>query len=178
MMIKGKKARRDLIDAGWNRYTFNDENLPSWFVQDEDVHMKKPVPVPPEIAEEYKNKVKELNVRPIKKVMEAKARKKRRLSKRMEKAKKSAEKVLDNADSSAQEKVRQIKKLYQKAEVKKRETTYVVAKKHTASKRAKRPAGVKGRYRVVDPREKKDRRSIVAKNKKAKKTGKGAGKRK
>lgn len=177
-MIKGKKARRDLIDNAWNRYSFNDENLPSWFVQDEDSHMKKHIPVPQEIADEYQNKVKELNVRPIKKVMEANARKKRRLTKRMEKAKKSAEKVLDNADSTAQEKVRQIRKLYQKAEVKKRETTYVVAKKHTASKRARRPAGVKGRYRVVDPREKKDRRSIVAKTKKSKKTGKGLGKKK
>lgn len=177
-MIKGKKAKRDLIDAAWNRYAFNDDNLPSWFVQDEDTHMKKHIPVPEEIAEEYKNKVKELNVRPIKKVMEAKARKKRRMSKRLEKAKKNAEKVLDNADSSAQEKVRQIKKLYKKAEDRKKETAYVVAKKHTAAKRARRPAGVKGRYKVVDPREKKDKRSLKANAKRSKKTGKGAGKRK
>jgi len=58
MLIKGKKTRRDLIDAAWNRYTFNDANLPEWFKNDEEQHMRKPVPVPPEIAEEYKKKLK------------------------------------------------------------------------------------------------------------------------
>lgn len=45
-MINGKKSKRDLIDAAWNRYTFNDDNLPDWFVQEEQQHMKREVPVP------------------------------------------------------------------------------------------------------------------------------------
>lgn len=173
MMIKGKKTRRDLIDGAWNRYVFNDDNLPSWFVQDEEVHMKQPVPVPKELTEEYQRKVQELNVRPIKKVMEAKARKRRRAVKRLAKAKKQAEKILENADASAQEKARQIKKIYKKAQDKKKEVTYVVAKKHQTGRRARRPAGVKGRYKVVDPREKKDKRALSAKSKKDKRKGKG-----
>ena len=168
MLIKGKKTRRDLVDGAWNRYVFNDDNLPAWFVQDEDLHMKKPLPVPKELAEEYSRKVQELNVRPIKKVMEAKARKKRRAVKRLAKAKKQAEKIMENADATAQEKAKQLKKIYKKAQDKKKETTYVVAKKHQTGKRAKRPAGVKGRYRVVDPREKKDKRSLDAKAKRDK----------
>lgn len=175
MMIKGKKTRRDLIDSAWNRYAFNDENLPSWFVQDEEVHMRKPVPVPKELTEEYQRKVQELNVRPIKKVMEAKARKRRRAVKRLAKAKKQAEKIMENADATAQEKARQIKKIYKKAQEKKKEVTYVVAKKHQTGRRAKRPAGVKGRYKVVDPREKKDKRALAAKSKRDKRKGKGKG---
>ena len=174
MMIKGKKTRRDLIDGAWNRYAFNDDNLPSWFVQDEEVHMKKPIPVPKELAEEYQRKVQELNVRPIKKVMEAKARKRRRAVKRLAKAKKQAEKIMENADATSQEKARQIKKIYKKAQEKKKEVTYVVAKKHQTGRRAKRPAGVKGRYKVVDPREKKDKRSLAAKSKREKRKGKGS----
>lgn len=45
-MINGKKSKRDLIDAAWNRYAFNDDNLPDWFAQEEQKHMKREVPVP------------------------------------------------------------------------------------------------------------------------------------
>ncbi|XP_026845771.1 pre-rRNA processing protein FTSJ3 [Drosophila persimilis] len=174
-LIRGKKTQRDLIDAAWNRYAFNDKNLPAWFIQDEHEHMTMPQPVPQELTEEYQRKVQELNVRPIKKVMEAKARKKRRSTKRLAKAKKMAEKIMENADASTHEKAKQLRKVYKKAQEKKKEITYVVAKKHTSSRRSRRPAGVKGRYRVVDPREKKDKRSSVAikQRKKGAKIGKG-----
>lgn len=45
-MITSKKKKQEIIDSAWNRYTFNDTDLPDWFRQYRDVHLKKEAPVP------------------------------------------------------------------------------------------------------------------------------------
>uniref|UniRef100_A0AAY5EK60 pre-rRNA processing protein FTSJ3 n=1 Tax=Electrophorus electricus TaxID=8005 RepID=A0AAY5EK60_ELEEL len=133
--------------------------IPAWFVDDERKHRKRPVPVTREMVEEYKQKWREINARPIKRLAEAKARKKRRMLKKMEQAKKKAEAVVNTADVSEREKMAQLKSIYKKAGVgkEKRDVTYVVAKRG-AGRKVARPPGVKGLFRVVDGRMKKDLR--------------------
>jgi len=160
-MIKSKKARRDIMDSGWNRFMFDDKDaeLPDWFVKEEEIHMRRHPDVDPEIVDFYKNRQKDVNVKTIKKVVEAKARKKRLLTKKLNKAKKKASALMENEDLGNREKANEIKKMYKKAHasVKPKETKYVVAKKFSAAKRAQRPSGHKGPYKQVDPRMKKDK---------------------
>lgn len=110
MMIKSKKSRRDLVDNGWNRYVHeDDDHLPSWFRKEEQVYYRNNLPVSAEMMKEYSDKLRALNSKPIKKVMEAKARKKKRAIRRLEKARTKAEAVTDNADMSNKEKAEHIK---------------------------------------------------------------------
>ena len=59
---------------------------------------------------EYRTKLREINARPIKKIAEAKARKKQKEMKRLEKARKKAEVICDNDDVTDKEKAQQLKK--------------------------------------------------------------------
>ena len=160
LLVQSKKKREALIEGAYNRWTHNDENLPDWFLQNESKFCQKQLPVTKEMVQEYRTRLKEVNARPIKKIAEAKARKKMKALKKMEKARKKAESITDAMDVNSSEKVQQIKQIYKKAGLlgkrKPTEVQYVVAKKSLAAKRAKRPAGVKGRYKMVDPRMKKD----------------------
>merc|ERR1712012_1088767 len=77
-LVRSKKARRDIMDDGWHRFMHDDTNMPDWFVKEEELHMKKKPDVDPETVAKYRERAKELNVKTIKKVVEAKARRKRR----------------------------------------------------------------------------------------------------
>ena len=169
-----KKKKRDIIDDSFNRNTFNDEDLPDWFIEDEkkvsfqnsvvEKHVSKSV------MKYYLAKDMNINVKTIKKVAEAKAKKKKRLQKKREKARKQAETVTDSEAMSGAEKAAQIKAIYKKAGLlnkKKESKTYVFAKKGTG-KRVAKPPGVKGKFVVVDKRMKKDKRGQMKGNKNVK----------
>ena len=171
-MIVSSKAKRDIIDNAWNRYTRGEaEGAPSWFRKDEEKFFRKTVEVEPEALQRYRNQQKELNVRPIKKVAEAKARKKKKALAKMERTKKKAEAITDAPDMTDKEKGSLLKNLYKKALTKRKKSiTYVVAKKGAAQQR---PEGHKGKYKVVDKRMKKDnlrKKKNEKKERKAKKT--------
>lgn len=167
-MVTSKKRKRDIIDDAYNRYSFNDSGLPSWFVEDEAKHTVRHIPVTRDEVDFYKQRLREINARPIKKVIEAKAKKKSQMLKKLDRARKKAQGILDASDVSSREKQDQIKGIYKRAGLIKKKTpapTYVVAKKGLAGKKYKRPANVKGTYKVVDPRMKKDLKAMKNKEK-------------
>lgn len=97
------------------------------------------------------------------------------MSKKLDKARKKAENISDNIDMSEKERSREIKQVYKKAGLlgkKKADIKYVVTKKGVRGRVAARLKGIKGPYRVVDRRMKKDK----MRNLNAKSNAKGKGK--
>ena len=159
----GQKTKHDLVDEGFNRYAFRDsENLPDWFLEDEKPHSKINRPITKEAALVIKEKMKALNARPIKKVVEAKARKTMRAVARLEKIKKKAGLINDDSDKSEKDKADEISKLMRKVSKKQKlkpKVTLVVA---TGKNRglSGRPKGVKGKYKMVDGVMKNEQRAL------------------
>ncbi|KAF9472246.1 FtsJ-domain-containing protein [Pholiota conissans] len=172
-LVNRQTNKTQLINDGFNRYSLNSKDgLPSWFLDDEAKNYKLNIPVTKEAMAALRAKQRALDARPIKKVAEAKARKKFKTAQRLEKAMKKAEGVNATADMSEKEKAQQIDKLMRKGmssgQKVKKEIKLVVAK--GAHKGVKgRPKGVKGRYTMVDSRMKKEVRAKKRKEKTSRK---------
>ncbi|KAI7886702.1 FtsJ-domain-containing protein [Lichtheimia hyalospora FSU 10163] len=156
-----EKTTGDLIDEGFSREGFRDkDDLPTWFLDDENRHNKPHLPVTKEAVKALRDKIKALDARPIKKIAEAKARKKHKAMKRLQKAQKKANDIADNPDMTEKEKAQSINRMLSRATKSKpkKEVKLVVAKGTNRGIKG-RPSGVKGRYKMVDRRMKKDLRA-------------------
>ncbi|KAF6231580.1 hypothetical protein HO173_010332 [Letharia columbiana] len=160
-VASGQKSTQDLVDDGFNKYTFRDtDGLPEWFLDDEGKHSKPHRPISAAGAAAIKEKLRALNARPIKKVREAKDRKKFKAAQRLEKLRKKSALVADDEGISEKDKAQNIAKMMNKAAKKKpqQQVKLVVAKGGNKGISG-RPRGVKGKYKIVDARLKKDVRA-------------------
>lgn len=163
-----KKQREQMLDDAYNKYMFDDEGLPKWFLDEEKRHRQPIKPITKEEIAAMRAQFKEIDARPAKKVAEAKARKKRVAMRKLEKVRKKANAISDQPDISDRSKSKQIDQLYKKAVPKRPKKEYVVAKKGVQVK------GGKGKV-VVDRRMKKDARQRGM-SKAGKRGSKGKGK--
>ena len=160
-IASGHKTVHNLIDDGFNKYTFRDrDGLPEWFLDDEGKHSRQNRPVTAAGASAIKEKLRALNARPIKKVREAKDRKKFKAAQRLEKLRKKSALVADDEGISEKDKAQSIAKMMKKASKSKpkQQVKLVVAKGGNRGISG-RPRGVKGKYKIVDARLKKDVRA-------------------
>jgi AdoMet-dependent rRNA methyltransferase SPB1 len=172
ILVSSKKARMQLIDAAYNRYAFDrDDTLPEWFQEDEDKHNQPELPITKELMKTFRDKLREINARPIRKVLEAKARKKRRLKLRLEKLRSTAMTLSENGEMSDIAKARHMRQAVSAMARQEQRKVSVVAIKKTGgghkSDKGKTPKGAK--TKVVDRRMKSDTRG----QKKALKRNKG-----
>lgn len=159
-LVNRGTTKTQLINDGFSRYSLNSrDGLPDWFLDDESKNYKVNLPITKEAVAALRERQRALDARPIKKVAEAKARKKYKAAQRLDKSIKKAEGVNATSDMSEKEKASAIEKLMRKGtstgKSEKKEIKVVVAK--GAHKGIKgRPKGVKGRYNMVDSRMKKE----------------------
>lgn len=161
-LATGQKTSHDAVDDGFNKLAFRDrEGLPDWFLDDESKHDKLQKPISKAAALAIKEKMRAFNARPIKKVREAQARKKFKAAQRLEKMKKKSDMLANDEGMTEKEKADSISKLMSKAARKKptRQPAKLVVAKGANRGIQGRPKGVKGRYRIVDARMKKELRA-------------------
>ena len=150
---------KELIDASYNRYSWNDaDDLPEWFVEDEKEHNRPQMPVTREMVQASRRRFLELSKAPIKKVAEARARKKMRMVKAMEKAKRLANKIAEDTDLSTRSKMRAIEKAMNKSRVKKTGSVTVRVTKGRRKALGGKKSGVKVKF--ADKRMRSDERGL------------------
>lgn len=147
--------------------------MPSWFLDDEMKHNKPQLPVPEALLEQIKAKFMLTGTKDIKKVTEARMRKKKRAATMLKSAKKSATAMAENSEMSEKQKLKAVAKAMRTSKVDKPSKVYVVTHK-TSSGSVGQNSGGKGKLKFVDARMKKDARSMknIEKNKKKGKKGK------
>jgi len=154
LLLRKKIRKEELIDACYHRYSFNDSHLaPKWFQDDQKKFSKGQIPVTKEQIAEERARNMAIAARPIKKVMEAKARKKIKLVRAGQKAKNKADQVADDTDLTDKAKMRALQKLYDKGvSVKRPRSVTVIGRKGAMGKKG---------TKVVDKRMKKDHPSTT-----------------
>ena len=160
-VASGQKTNQDLMDEGFNKYTFRDtDGLPDWFLDDENRHSKPHRPISAAGAAAIKEKLRALNARPIKKVREAKDRKRFKAAQRLEKLRKKSALLAEEEGISEKDKSANIARMMSRAAKRKpkQQVKLVVAKGGNRGISG-RPKGVKGKYKIVDSRLKKDVRA-------------------
>ncbi|KAL7692206.1 putative calcineurin-like phosphoesterase domain, ApaH type [Plasmopara halstedii] len=168
MMIHKSKAK-DLIDASYNRYAWNDsEGLPDWFVDDEEKHYRPQIPIPKNVLAQMKERFMDMATKPLKKVAEARGRKNRLKMKKLKAAKKQATDIANLPDMSTREKLKAIDRAMKGARLKKESKVYVVSTRGGAKTAGGKKIG-KGKVKVVDLRMKKDKRNAELRAKRGKK---------
>jgi AdoMet-dependent rRNA methyltransferase SPB1 len=160
-LVNREITASQLMDQGFNRLSsYHKDGLPAWFLDDEAKHYRPNIPITKEAITALRDRQRALDARPIKKVAEAKMRKKRVAHTKLERAKKKAAGVMETEDLNDGEKARAVSRLLRRAANTKRPEKKVVVARGSNKGIKGRPKGVKGKYKIVDARMRKETRAL------------------
>eukprot|EP00598_Pedospumella_elongata_P007719 CAMPEP_0184985432 /NCGR_PEP_ID=MMETSP1098-20130426/14107_1 /TAXON_ID=89044 /ORGANISM="Spumella elongata, Strain CCAP 955/1" /LENGTH=988 /DNA_ID=CAMNT_0027509517 /DNA_START=56 /DNA_END=3022 /DNA_ORIENTATION=+ len=164
MMLRHSK-KKALVDASYNRFAWNDpKNLPSWFADDEMRHNKPQLPIPNALLEQIKSRFQKTGTKEIKKVAEARMRKRKRAQLKLKAAKKQANVMAESNEVSERQKLKAISKAMKANKIDKPGKVYVVTRK-TSTGSTGTSSGAKGKMKFVDKRLRCDTRALKRKEK-------------
>jgi len=167
-------TKTDIINETFSKGGFMDQaGLPSWFTDDEKRSNFRQKSITKEAVEMLKAKQRALDARPIKKVAEARARRRMKAAREVEKAAQKAQGISENSILSEREKSDSIAKVMQRGS---KEAVRAAMRKNSRQKVTLLPSrrgggtagGIKGKYKPVDRRLKKDTKSMKRADKKIK----------
>ncbi|CAA9989003.1 methyltransferase, putative [Plasmodium knowlesi strain H] len=157
-----KKSRMDLIDDSFNRHSYLDDEdmLPEWFVEEEKKFRRPVIPIDKSILNQYKSSINKITKMPIKKVIEAKMRNKKREIAKMKKLEAKIGKI-EKEEEDPFLKHKAITNILKKNKSeKKREKSYVVCTgKGSKVSKKKNKKGGRTMVKYVDKRLKKDKKA-------------------
>lgn len=164
-----QRSKNDLIDDGFNKFAFYEKDgAPEWFLDDENIHNKPNLPITKAAADALRDKMRAMNARPIKKILEAKGRKKQRALRVLSKINQKADVINETEDLTERQKAQSITRLLNRASKSKPKNKVQVVVASGKAKGQGRPAGVKGPFKMVDSRMRKETRALKRVAKKAK----------
>ncbi|CAD2108796.1 methyltransferase, putative [Plasmodium vinckei] len=156
-----KKSRMDLIDDSFNRHSYleDEDTLPEWFVEEEKKYRKPVIPIDKTVLDQYKSKINRITKMPIKKVIEAKMRNKKREIAKMKKLEAKIGRIEKDEDDPFLKQRAIANVLKKNKSEKKREKSYVVCTGKGSKMAKKNKKGGKTMVKFVDKRLKKDKKA-------------------
>lgn len=147
-----EKSKSDLIDDGYNKFAFYEKDgAPEWFLDDENVHNKPNLPITKAASDALRDKMRAMNARPIKKILEAKGRKKQRALRVLGKINQKANVINETEDLTERQKAQSITRLLNRASKSKPKNKVSVVVASGKNKGQGRPQGTKGPCKLSLP---------------------------
>ncbi|CAD2095676.1 methyltransferase, putative [Plasmodium vinckei brucechwatti] len=156
-----KKSRMDLIDDSFNKHSYleDEDTLPEWFVEEEKKYRRPVIPIDKTVLDQYKSKINRITKMPIKKVIEAKMRNKKREITKMKKLEAKIGRIEKDEDDPFLKQRAIANVLKKNKSEKKREKSYVVCTGKGSKMAKKNKKGGKTMVKFVDKRLKKDKKA-------------------
>lgn len=160
-VLNGETSFKEMVDDSFNKWTpvVDLDSLPEWFTDNDRDQWKPHGPaVQEKVTAEDRARVAALADRPIKKVAEARARRKKKMADKLKHVSTKATTIAQNSEMTPAQRQKMISKLYKGVAPKERGKTYMVGKKHeTLSKKRVVKGKTKGAVKMVDGRMKRDK---------------------